>query len=174
MPEKRAWLLLMAYFMKRTPMQKLEIAVAALQKRGNLLGERRITAQQTFDFAIEARQAHLLAGDLDDTTVNERLQHAVDVATSSVVGIDDALAAIAAKPPAPSSSSPSQSWRTIARSHPSGCRRKSRSSIACCRSGSQHRASWPMRCRSSHGATKPRRWEFTFRPSLPKSRPQRL
>jgi hypothetical protein len=87
----------MALFQKRNSMTKLADVVTVLRKRGALLTDKRVVAQAAFDAAISRRQEHLLSGDLDDGTVNERLQHAVDVATSSAIGIDDALAAIAAQ-----------------------------------------------------------------------------
>jgi hypothetical protein len=75
-------------------MQKIETNIAALTKRGEQLAAKRVTARDTLDEAIKARQKALLAGDLDDQRKLDKLQDAVDSAMSALAGIDDALAVL--------------------------------------------------------------------------------
>src|SRR6476646_3088719 len=79
---------------RRTTMQKIETNIAALTKRGEQLAAKRITAQDTLDEAIKARQKAPLPGDLDDQRSLDKLQDAVDSAMSALAGIDDALAVL--------------------------------------------------------------------------------
>jgi len=76
-------------------MDKLESVIASLTKRDDQLAAKRITAQKALDKAIKARQEALLSGDLDDHRALDKLQNAVDSATSALSGIDDALALLA-------------------------------------------------------------------------------
>jgi hypothetical protein len=76
-------------------MQQLENTIASLSKRGEQLAAKRVTAHDALDEAIKARQQALLSGDLDDQRVLDRLQAAVDTATSTLAGIDDAIGVLA-------------------------------------------------------------------------------
>jgi hypothetical protein len=86
----------MALFTKKTPMQKIEAELAALQARAGLLDTKRAAAQAGFDIATAARQEMLLAGDLDDAKLAAKLQVAVDGAASALAGYDTAITALAA------------------------------------------------------------------------------
>jgi hypothetical protein len=79
----------------RTEVQKIEGVIASLAKLGEQLAAKRITAQQTLDKAVKARQDALLTVDFDDQRALDKLQAAVDSATSALAGIDDALAILA-------------------------------------------------------------------------------
>jgi hypothetical protein len=85
----------MALFQKRSNMQKLEIVVAALRKRGQLLADKRVNAQAAFDAAISAQQELLISGDLDDEKLAAKMQSAVDVAASRLHALDDAVSTLA-------------------------------------------------------------------------------
>jgi hypothetical protein len=74
--------------------QKLEDTIAALAKRGEQLAVKRAKAQDALDKATKARQDALLSGDLDDQRALDKLQANVDMATSALSGIDDALHAL--------------------------------------------------------------------------------
>jgi hypothetical protein len=87
----------MALFTKRSKMEKYQAVVAALAKRGELLAAKRVAAQSAFDAALETRQSHLLTGDLDNASTNERLQAKVDAASSALIGLDSAIAALTAQ-----------------------------------------------------------------------------
>jgi hypothetical protein len=80
---------------RKSPMQQLETTIASLTKRAEQLGAKRVMAQQTLDKAVKARQDAFLSGDLDDQRAIDKLQAAVDAATSALTGIDDALAVLA-------------------------------------------------------------------------------
>jgi hypothetical protein len=75
-------------------MQKSETALAALRARASLLADKRIGAQAALETAMAARQATLLAGDLDDLKLAAKLQTAVDGAQSALTGLDDAISAL--------------------------------------------------------------------------------
>src|SRR5215471_7678099 len=79
----------------RTKVQKIETTIASLVKRADQLAAKRAKAQKALETATSARQQALLAGDLDDQKALDKLQAAVDSATSALTGIDDALAIIA-------------------------------------------------------------------------------
>ncbi|MGY4325990.1 hypothetical protein ACVWWG_000404 [Bradyrhizobium sp. LB7.2] len=76
-------------------MHQLETTIVSLTTRGEQLVAKRVTAQDALGNAITARQRTLLSGDLDDQRTLDKLQGAVDTAASALVGIDDALAALA-------------------------------------------------------------------------------
>lgn len=59
-------------------MQKIEITIAALAKRGDQLAAKRAKAQEALEKATSVRQQALLAGDLDDQRALDKLQSAVD------------------------------------------------------------------------------------------------
>src|ERR1700722_7511586 len=80
---------------RKSRMDKLESVIASLTKRDDQLAAKRITGQKALDKAIKARQEALLSGDLDDHRALDKLQNAVDSATSALSGIDDALALLA-------------------------------------------------------------------------------
>ncbi|MGX9426145.1 MULTISPECIES: hypothetical protein [Bradyrhizobium] len=71
-------------------MQKLEANIASLAKQAGQLAAKRATAQQALDKAISDRRGALLSVNLDDRQLN-KLQAAVDTATSILEGIDDAI-----------------------------------------------------------------------------------
>jgi hypothetical protein len=81
----------------KTKMEKLEAVLTALRKRAKLLTGRRGTAKAALDDALIQRQRHLLEGDVNDEKVSRRLQSMVDSCTSTLTGIDDALAALQAQ-----------------------------------------------------------------------------
>jgi hypothetical protein len=81
----------------KTKMEKLEAVLTALRKRAELLTGRRGTAKAALDDALIQRQRHLLEGDVNDEKVSTRLQSMVDSCTSTLTGIDDALAALQAQ-----------------------------------------------------------------------------
>jgi hypothetical protein len=87
----------MALFTKRSKMEKLQAVVTALRERGELLDLKRTAAQSAFDAAVEARQSHLLTGDIDNTSINQKLQAKVDTASSTLMGLDSAIAALQAQ-----------------------------------------------------------------------------
>ncbi|TWC05042.1 hypothetical protein FBZ93_10352 [Bradyrhizobium macuxiense] len=76
-------------------MQKLETTITSLTKRGEQLVAMRAAAQDALDEATKARQAALLSGDLNDQRALDNLRGAVDMTTSSVTALDDALAVLA-------------------------------------------------------------------------------
>jgi hypothetical protein len=76
-------------------MQHLETTIASLTNRGEQLAAKRVTAQDALDKAIKSRQQTLLSGDLDDQRTLDKLQGAVDMAASTLAGIDDVLAVLA-------------------------------------------------------------------------------
>ena len=55
----------------------------------------RAEAQVTFDATLADRQSHLIGGDVEDSNVAETLQAHADAAQSALVGLDDAIAALA-------------------------------------------------------------------------------
>ena len=65
-----------------------------MRRRVGVLAAKRTEAKQVFDGAVAERQRFLLEGDLSDEKVADRLQKAVDVATSRVSGFDSALLAL--------------------------------------------------------------------------------
>jgi hypothetical protein len=86
----------MAYFTKKTQMQKLQSDLDALKTRATLLNAKRVAAQLAFDKAVAARQTHLLGGDLDDEKISAKMQGAVDAGASTLAGLDVAIAALTA------------------------------------------------------------------------------
>ncbi|MGY8639193.1 hypothetical protein RAD15_42720 [Bradyrhizobium sp. 14AA] len=79
---------------RKAPMQQFEITIASLTKRGEQLAAKRIIAKSALDTATVTRQQALLSGDLEDQRALDKVQAAVDAATSALAGIDDALAAL--------------------------------------------------------------------------------
>ena len=77
-------------------MRKLEGTRAQeLRRRAEQLSDKRTAAQVELEAATAARQANLLAGDLDDDKVATTLQLRVDTAQSALSGFDDAIKALA-------------------------------------------------------------------------------
>ena len=89
----------MAYFTKKTQMQKLQSDLDALKTRATLLNAKRVAAQLAFDKAVAARQTHLLGGDLDDERISAKMQAAVDAGASTLTGLDVAISALTAMKP---------------------------------------------------------------------------
>ncbi|WP_461327949.1 hypothetical protein [Bradyrhizobium huanghuaihaiense] len=75
-------------------MRQLETTIASLAKRGEQLIAKRAIAKNALDTATVTRQQALLSGDLEDWRTLDKVQAAVDAATSALAGIDDALAAL--------------------------------------------------------------------------------
>jgi hypothetical protein len=82
---------------KKTKTQNLEPELTALQQRARALDEKRQLAEAELGRATESRQHHLIAGALDDTATAERLQGAVNIWASTVVGLEDAIALVQAQ-----------------------------------------------------------------------------
>jgi len=76
-------------------MQQLETTIASLATRGEQLAAKRVTAQADLAKATKARLEAHLSGDLDDKRELDKLQAAVDGATSALAGIDDAISVLA-------------------------------------------------------------------------------
>ena len=76
-------------------MAKFSTSVDALKTRHSQLTAKRDAAERAVAKATEARQRNLLDGDIDDTKTATQLQAAVDSASSSLAGFDDALATLA-------------------------------------------------------------------------------
>jgi predicted nucleic acid-binding Zn-ribbon protein len=78
-------------------MAKLQNELEALLKRAVALSEKLAAAEAELTAATEARQRHLVEGDLEDVKAARTLQDAVNVAASQVVGFEDGLAAVNAQ-----------------------------------------------------------------------------
>ncbi|MGX9431185.1 MULTISPECIES: hypothetical protein [Bradyrhizobium] len=76
-------------------MHKLETAIVSLTKRGEQLAAKRVVAQDALDKASKARLEAHLSGDLDDQRALDNLQAAVDMAASTLAGLDEALGVLA-------------------------------------------------------------------------------
>src|SRR6478752_3306359 len=77
---------------QKSTMQRLETTIGSLAKRGEQLSAKRVTAHDALGKAIKARPQALLSGDIDDRRGLDKMQGAVDTATSTLAGLDDALA----------------------------------------------------------------------------------
>jgi len=79
----------------RSPMEK---SVTALRQRAATLGQKRDAAQGALDRAVAERQAFATTGDLDGGAATDaamaKLQKAVDSASSSLSGLDAAIAEV--------------------------------------------------------------------------------
>jgi hypothetical protein len=75
----------------------LEPELAALRQRAEALDAKRQEAEAELTAATEARQRHLIEGDIDDAKTAQALQDRVNAAASQVVGLEDALAAVGAQ-----------------------------------------------------------------------------
>jgi hypothetical protein len=75
---------------RKNPMHQLETTIASLAKQAGQLAAKRVALQQALDKAISDRRGALLSVNLDDRQLN-KLQAAVDTATSMLEGIDDAI-----------------------------------------------------------------------------------
>jgi hypothetical protein len=75
-------------------MQKLEAQLTAAKVRSDLLHQHLRAAQIAHDAAADARQAHLIDGDLSDAKTSTALQARVSVTESALAGIEAALAII--------------------------------------------------------------------------------
>ncbi|AMN40181.1 hypothetical protein [Rhodoplanes sp. Z2-YC6860] len=84
-------------FKKPIKADSLEIDLIALRQRAAALEEARRNADTELGVATEARQRHHLKGDLSDTETAQALQNRVNAAASRVVGLEDALEALAVK-----------------------------------------------------------------------------
>lgn len=84
----------MPFFAKKTKPQRLEKELATLRQRADALGAKRQSAEAELTAATEARQLHLVEGDLDDVKNSQVLQDRVNIASSSVVALEDAISAI--------------------------------------------------------------------------------
>ena len=81
-------------FRKRCSSEKLEVDLASMRKRVDVLAAKRAQAKAVFDQAVSERQSFLLEGDLSDERAGNRVQKAVDAAASRVTGFDGALLAL--------------------------------------------------------------------------------
>src|SRR6266849_5121509 len=81
----------MQIFPKKPQMEKLKADLAGLQKRAGELATKRAAAQADLNRAMAAREKHHSEGDLDDDKVGIRLQAAMDSATSSLAGFNEAI-----------------------------------------------------------------------------------
>jgi hypothetical protein len=70
----------------RNTMEKMKTELATLAARSTKLDTQRAAAQTALDRAVEARDQHKLAGDLDNVAIEGKLQAAVDTATSALSG----------------------------------------------------------------------------------------
>jgi hypothetical protein len=84
----------MVLFKKKTKTPNLEPELAALRQRAEALDAKRQGAEVELTQATEARQRHLIEGALDDAATAQRLQDAVNIAASKVVGLEDAIAVV--------------------------------------------------------------------------------
>jgi hypothetical protein len=82
---------------KKSKAQNLEPELAALRQRAEALDAKRQAAEAELTEATTARQDHLVRGDLDDGATAQRLQDAVNIAASKVVGLEDAIALVQAQ-----------------------------------------------------------------------------
>jgi hypothetical protein len=82
-------------FKRKSKTQSLEIELAALRQRAGALEGKRLAAEAELGAATEARQRHLVEGDIDDAQTARQLQDAVNVQASIIIGLEDALAAVA-------------------------------------------------------------------------------
>jgi hypothetical protein len=86
----------MAIF-QRKKSKGLEPELAGLRQRAEALEAKRQAAEVELTAATEARQRHLIEGALDDVATAQKLQDAVNIAASQVVGLEDALAVVQAQ-----------------------------------------------------------------------------
>jgi hypothetical protein len=82
---------------RNSPMVKLQSELEVLRKRATALTEKLAAAEVELTVATEARQRHLVEGDLADDKAVRALQDAVNIAASQVVGLEEALASVNAK-----------------------------------------------------------------------------
>jgi hypothetical protein len=75
----------------------LEDELASLRQRAEALEAKRQTADAELSVATEARQQHLVEGDLSDVKAAQMLQDRVNVAASMIVGLEDAVAVVSAQ-----------------------------------------------------------------------------
>lgn len=78
-------------------MGKLQDELGVLHKRATALTDKLAVAEVELTAATEARQRHLVEGDLEDSSAVRALQDAVNIAASQVVGLEEALASVKAK-----------------------------------------------------------------------------
>jgi hypothetical protein len=84
----------MVLFKKKSKTQNLEPELAALRQRAEALDAKRQAAEAELTAATEARQRHLVEGDLGDDKTAQALQDRVNIAASAVVGLEDAIALV--------------------------------------------------------------------------------
>jgi hypothetical protein len=82
-------------FGKRTPMQKFQSDLDKLVTRRDALVAKQAGAQAALDRALEARQRHMIEGDISDDATAAKRQAAVDSATSALAGFALALTRMA-------------------------------------------------------------------------------
>jgi hypothetical protein len=82
---------------KKSKTQNLEPELTALRQRAEALDTKRQAAEIELTAATEARQQHLVQGDLADDKTAQALQDAVNVAASKVVGLEDAITLVQAQ-----------------------------------------------------------------------------
>jgi hypothetical protein len=82
-------------FSPRNPMQKIEAELSKLTARRGQLTGKQTAAQAVLDRALEARQQHMLTGDVNDDATSQKRQAAVDSAQSALAGFGVALAVLA-------------------------------------------------------------------------------
>jgi hypothetical protein len=87
----------MAIFKKKTKVQNLEPELDTLRQRAEALDVKRCAADAELTSATEARQRHLVEGDLDDAKTAQLLQDEVNVAASQVVALEDAITVVQAQ-----------------------------------------------------------------------------
>lgn len=78
-------------------MAKLQSELEVMRKRAAALKQKLAAAEAELTTATEARQQHLVEGDLEDNKAARALQDAVNIAASQVVGLEEALASVNAK-----------------------------------------------------------------------------
>lgn len=78
-------------------MAKLQNELEVLRKRSAALTEKLAAVEAELTAATEARQRHLVEGDLEDSKAARALQDAVNIAASQVVGLEEALASVKVK-----------------------------------------------------------------------------
>jgi hypothetical protein len=84
----------MAFFKKRSPMEKMQQQLTDLRQRAAALSTKRAASDAALADATAAREKHMLEGDLADEQTAEKLQTKVDRCISTLVGIDAALTAL--------------------------------------------------------------------------------
>jgi hypothetical protein len=80
---------------KRNNMEKLTTELAALTMRRDRLITKQIAARSLHDRALDARRKYKLEGDIDDATLNDKRDAAVNSAACALEGFTEPLAGLA-------------------------------------------------------------------------------